>query len=422
MPETFLRIRGGRHLRGAIDIRGSKNTVLPCIAAALLTQEKVILNNVPGISDVGVMLKIAQKLGAHVEWDKVAHRLTIEARDLLSSELDEELPRKLRGSFLFSGALIGRMKKASLPYPGGDKIGARPLTTHLNAMRQLGVTFQENGRLELDGAGLCGNRVLLEEVSLTATENTILAAVLAPGESEIHMADQSSHVQELVRLLCAMGAKVAWGDVGVLKIEGVKKLKGANFIINPEEVEISGFAALAAATNSAITICGIERRYLDAVFLQLSKIGVQYQIKGQNLLIEKSHAPYKGFRLQSGLYPKLMPDHLPPFAVLATQAAGESLIHEWMYDGRLGYIEELRKMGANATVLDPHRAIIVGPTPLHGTTIASLDIRSGMTVLIAALVADGETVISGAEHLDRGYEKIEERLASLGAQIERFEA
>lgn len=420
MPERKLKIRGGAPLQGAIEIRGSKNTVLPCIAAALLTEDEVVLENVPGISDVEAMVEIAEYLGVEVARDPAGHRLSIRAKNLANIELDPELVRRLRASILLSGALISRARRAELPYPGGDKIGARPITTHLNALRALGVEIGEGEKLILEGKNLTGGVVTLEEPSVTATENTILAAVMAPRRTEIRLADASPHIQELVAMLRAMGAKIEWRDVGVIGIEGVEKLRGAKFRINPDEQEISGFAALAAATRSELTLRGVEPRYLDAILLQLRKMGVEYVLSGVDLLIQKPQKAYEGFRIQSGLYPKLMSDHLPPFAVLATQAAGETLVHEWMYEGRLKYIDELRKMGANATILDPHRAIIIGPTALHATEISSLDIRSGMTMVIAGLVAEGETVICDIGHLDRGYEKLAERLQSIGAMVEKI--
>lgn len=414
-----LKIQGGHELAGEIRVQGSKNAVLPAIAAALLTEDEVVLENVPGISDVEAMIEIAEYLGVEILREPELHRLTIRARNLANIELDPELVRRLRASILFSGALLSRARQAELPYPGGDKIGARPITTHLNALRALGVEVEEGDRLILKGKNLLGGVVTLEEPSVTATENTILAAVLAPRRSEIRLCDTSPHIQELVALLRVMGAKIEWRDVGVIGIEGVPKLHGTRFRINPDEQEISGFAALAAATRSAITLRGVEPRYLDAILLQLSKMGVEYSQSGVDLVIEKPKKPYAGFRIQSGLYPKLMSDHLPPFAVLATQAVGESLIHEWMYESRLGYIDELKKMGANATILDPHRAIIIGPTALRGTKISSLDIRSGMTSVIAGLAAEGETIISETGHLDRGYEKLDLRLQGIGAKIER---
>ena len=415
-------IRGGRELRGEISVSGSKNTALPCIAAALLTKEPVMLENVPDILDVRLMAEIAKGLGAQVEWASQERRLTIRAANLSSFALDDALARKLRGSLLFSGALIGRLGGASLPYPGGDAIGARPLTTHLSALLALGVSIEDNGRVILDGKNIRGALVALEETSVTATENTILAAVLAPGKTVIRLAACEPHVQELIKMLAGMGANIRWSGVSEITTEGVEALRGAEFRLNPDELEISSFAALAAATRSEIAIRGVLPEYLDAVLLQLAKMGVEFRLSGDILSISKPRRSYQGFRLQSGLYPKLGSDHLPPFAVLATQAAGTSLIHEWLYEGRLRYIDELQKMGANAMILDPHRALIIGPTPLSGREISSLDIRSGMTLIIAALTAAGETRISDIHHIDRGYEKIDERLRALGAEIQRIKS
>lgn len=421
-PSEQFKIRGGIHLGGEVAIAGSKNCVLPAIAASLLTEEEVRLTNVPDIADVRVMADIARALGAEIAWDRARGELSLRARELSRTSLDHELSPLLRASILFSGALLGRTRNASFPYPGGDKIGARPITVHLEAFRALGIEVREEEMIVCDGARLAGGEVVLEEPSVTATENTILAAVSAPGKTSIRLAACEPHVQELVNLLNAMGGNIRWSGPGALDIEGVEKLHGAQFRINPDDIEISSFAALAAATRSAIILRGVELKYLDAMLLQLRRMGVEYRSSAHDLSIEKPRRGYHGFRIQSGLYPKLMSDYLPPFSVLATQAEGESLIHEWMYDGRLRYIEELRKMGANASILDPHQAVIIGPTALAGTTISSLDIRSGMTLLIAALAAEGETVICDIHHIDRGYARIEERLRALGADIERIGA
>lgn len=415
-----LKIEGGASLGGEIVVAGSKNAALPFIAASLLTEEEVVFSRVPEISDVEAMLELLEGFGAHVQWDKKERRLAIKANNLKTHLVDGELSRKLRGSFLFSGALLSRLRKAELPYPGGDAIGARPLSTHLAALKKLGVKVTENGSIVLDGGSMQAAKFILEEPSVTATENTLLAAVLLPGATEIHLAAEEPHVQELVLLLNSMGAKVSWKSAGVLKIEGVERLHGAAYAVNPDEIEISSFAALAAATHSELTLSGVRREYLDAILLQLEKMGVEYRILENDLIIEKPKHPYKGFRLQSGLYPKLLSDQIPPFSVLATQAAGETLIHEWMYEGRLRYLDELTKMGASATILDPHRALIVGPTVLSGREVSSLDVRSGMTLIIAALVAQGTTTLKDVHHIDRGYEKIDERLRGIGAKIERI--
>ena len=418
MSQTFV-IHGGKPLSGQVTIGGSKNAFFPLVAACMLTKEECILENVPTISDVDLMVQIAQDLGARAEWDQVNHRLAIEARDVKGICPDPALSRKLRGSIVFAGALVGRMKKAAVAYPGGDAIGARPLTEHFKALESFGVTIKENECIELNGENLHGAVFAMDDPSVTATENAILAAVLAPGKTVMSLVAMEPHVQELVKFLTKMGAKIQWSDRLRIEIEGVKELRGATYTINPDELEVSAFAALAAATRSEVILNGIEPKYLDAVFGQFNKMGVVYEIDGHNLIVRRPSIGYKNSRIQSGLYPKLMSDHLPSFAVLATQAEGTSMVHEWMYENRLRYIPELQKMGTDCEILDPHRALITGPSVLTGTEIESFDIRSGMTLVIAALVAEGKSVISNIEHIDRGYEKLESRLKDLGADIER---
>lgn len=418
--EPYFSVQGGSVLTGEIPVRGSKNTILPIIASTLLTREPCVIENVPTITDARVMLRIAEGLGCYVEWEEKNHRVTIQASEIKNDFPDTDLSRRLRGSVLFAGALIGRTGRARMSYPGGDVIGARPLTTHFNALKGLGVVITEGDLIELDGTNMRGANVFLEEPSVTATENVILASVRAPGKTEIRLPACEPHVQELVLFLARMGAHIKWKGLYWIEVEGVKELHGASHRINPDDIEISSFAALAAATRSSITLTGADSPYLDAIFLQLSKMGVLFDSNGDRIEIHKPKSNYTGFRIQSGLYPKLMSDHIPPFAVLATQAEGESLIHDWMYENRLRYIAELQKMGADASLLDPHRAIIRGPTKLAGCETVSSDIRSGMTLVVAALVAEGESMIEGVHHLDRGYEKLEERLQSIGANITRM--
>ncbi|MDO8560686.1 MAG: UDP-N-acetylglucosamine 1-carboxyvinyltransferase [bacterium] len=419
MPANFI-IEGGKSLKGEIPIYGSKNSSLPLIAASLLSAEETVLENVPEISDVRTMIQIAEKLGAKIEWDTAAKRLRINAKNITTFSPDEHLARKLRGSILFAGSLLGRTRRVVIPFPGGDAIGARPLITHTKALEALGVEIsEENNKVAMDGRKMRGNEITLNEPSVTATENTILAAVLAPGKTVIRLAACEPHVQELVLMLQKMGADIKWNGLIRVEINGVAHLSGTTHRINPDELEISGFAALAAATRSELILTGVEKDYLDAPILQLKKMGVSFEFSENTLKILKPAANYKNFRLQSGLYPKLGSDHLPPFAVLATQAAGTTLIHDWLYEDRLRYIPELQKMGADCTILDQHRARITGPTKLTGCDITSADIRSGMTLIIAGLVAEGRTTISHIEHIDRGYAKIDERLKNIGANIIR---
>lgn len=413
---------GGKPLSGEIRVGGSKNTILPLIAACMLTEEPCIIEGVPDISDVATMFEIAKGLGANIEWDKNARRMRITAQNFVSSAPNVSLSRKLRGSVLFAGALLGRLREVSMPSPGGDVIGARPLVTHFRALEALGAHVDLGDLIYIKGNDLRGGEVLLEESSVTATENAILAAVLAPGKTIIRLPATEPHVQELVLFLARMGADIRWRDLSRLEIEGVKRLSGAAHRVNPDEQEISSFSVLAATTQSHLTLRGVEPEYLDAVRLQLQKMHIPHVFEtGGVLRIRCNRSRFQGFRIQAGLYPKLGSDHLPPFAVLATQSEGESLIHDWLYEDRFRYIAELQKMGAECKILDPHRALISGPTHLYGADITSFDIRSGMTLVIAALAAEGKSTISNIQHLDRGYESIAERLAGIGAAIERVE-
>lgn len=417
--ETFV-VHGGAPLSGEMSPSGSKNAAFPLIAACLLTKEPCVLENVPAIRDVTIMLEIAAGLGARVSWDESRHHLEISAKELSSTSPDDALSRKFRGSVLFAGALLGRLRRAEIPYPGGDAIGARPLIAHFRAFEELGVVIRQGAVIEMDGSALRGKAFFMDEPSVTATENAILAAVLAPGKTVISLGALEPHVQELILFLQDMGADIRWRDLARIEINGVTRLGSATRRVNPDELEISGFAALAACTRSEIAIRGIAPQYLDAVFLQLKKMGVVYESDADTLKIMKPAAGYKNFRIQSGLYPKLGSDHLPPFAVLATQAEGVSLIHDWMYENRLRYVAELQKMGAECEILDPHRARISGPTHLVGCRMESFDIRSGMALVIAALVAEGKSVIERIDHIDRGYERLDERLRRIGADIQRI--
>lgn len=418
MADQFI-IRGGKPLGGDISVRGSKNAVLPLIAATLLTEEPCVLDNVPSIRDVEIMLAIAEGLGSKVAWDRAQHRVEIQSRHMSGDAPDPALCRTLRGSVLFAGALLGRTRRVAMPYPGGDAIGARPLDTHLSAFEALGAVIESDVVIRIDGAAMQGSVVVMDEPSVTATENAILAAVGIKGRTTISLGALEPHVQELVGFLATMGADIRLRDLVHIEINGGIPLRGARRAINPDELEISGFSALAAATRSEICIRGIAPQYLDAVFLQMKKMGVVFSHDGTDLRIMKPALGYNNFRIQSGLYPKLGSDHLPPFAVLATQARGVSLIHDWMYENRLRYIPELQKMGATCEILDPHRALITGPATLAGCAMESIDIRSGMTLVIAALVAEGESSLTGIGHLDRGYEDIDERLRAIGADIKR---
>jgi len=419
MSDSFV-IHGGKPLQGDIAISGSKNAAFPLIAACLLTDEPCVLENVPLIQDVVVIIEILEKLGVRVAWDKEGHILNLHARELSGCAPDAALSRKLRGSIVLAGALLGRLRRVEIPYPGGDAIGARPLTAHFRVFEELGAVIREREIIEIDGGNLAGKSFVMDEPSATGTENAILTAVLAPGKTIISLGAIEPQVQETVLFLQAMGADIRFRDLVRIEINGVKRLRGARYRIDPDEVEISSFAALAAATRSQILLHGIAPQYLDAVFLQLAKMGVVFSYDEESLKIMKPAGGYRSFRIQSGLYPKLGPDHVPPFSVLATQAEGTSLIHDWMYEGRQRYIPELQKMGASCEILDQHRALITGPAVLTGCEVESFDLRAGMVLVMAALVANGRSIISNVNHIDRGYEQVEERLRAVGADIQRM--
>jgi len=416
--EHFI-IKGGRSLQGEIEVSGSKNAFLPILAATLLTGEVCHLENIPLIQDGENALNIIISLGAKVE--RHGKRVSINASGLNSFSPPAEMVRKFRGSILFAGALLGRCGKVVMPYPGGDIIGSRPLDAHLESFKALGANISETPDhfLKIESNRLKGAKIILSEISVTATENTLLASVLAEGETIIKLAATEPHIQDLIAFLIKMGAKIDGAGTNTIRVCGVKSLHGASHSIIPDSDEAMSLAVLAAATRSDILIKNIDPEFLDSGLQKLKMMAVNFET-GENLVhIKKPVGSYQPSKIQSGLYPKLMTDQIPPLAVLATQASGVSLVHEWMYEGRLGYINELIKMGANAVLMDPHRALIVGPTPLRGSEVKALDVRSGMTMIIAALVAEGESILNETFHIDRGYEKIDERLQKLGADIVR---
>lgn len=413
-------IQGGKPLKGQVQISGSKNAALALVAASILIKE-TRLTNVPRIKDIESMLEIIAYLGGKYSWIG-EHELLINTDHLVSKPIPQDVARKLRASILFAGPMLARFSQVELPYPGGDIIGTRSLDTHLNAFECLGVEVlkQENLRLRINQSK--GGDVVLEESSVTATENILLFAAGVDQLIEVRLAACEPHVQDLCNFLVSAGVLISGIGSTTIQIKGSKPLlKNAIYSIIPDELEVSAFAVLAAATRSSLMLSPIQREFLDSVLLQLKKMNVDFTIDKNSITILPPKASYKSFRIQTGLYPKLVTDHIPPFAVLATQAEGASLIHEWLYEARQSYIRELIKMGANAVIMDPHRALIVGPTPLYGKEVASYDIRSGMSMVVAALVAQGKTVISDIEHIDRGYEKLEERLQAIGADIVRTE-
>jgi len=412
-------IQGGKILSGEIKVSGSKNALFPLMAAALLTEEECRFTNVPEIKDKQVMVELIQDLGVEV---KVSDRaISIKAANLKKSEPDPTLTGKLRGSVVLLGALLARLGKVKMFFPGGDLIGKRPVAAHLSAFQVLGAKVSGNGNIQASAVKLIGATVVLEESSVTATENTILAAVKAQGQTLIKLAAMEPHVQQLCEFLNNMGAKISGIGTTTIIVEGVAKLHGAEIELIPDSNEAASLIVLAAATKSQIKVTNLNPEFLDDFLLQLKKMGVNFQVGSDFVKVLAPTKEYLGAKIQCGLYPKLASDDVPALAVLATQATGESLVYEWLYENRLGYVDQLMQMGARAQILDPHRVKITGATPLHSAKITSYDIRMGMTLVIAALIASGQSEIAGIEHIDRGYENLETRLTKLGAEIKRLE-
>lgn len=413
-----LLIEGGHPLRGDIVVPGAKNAATPIIAAALLAPEPCAIDNVPDVIDVAKMLELVQGLGVRVE--RQGRGVRLDASHLATSGLKRDLVKAMRSSVLLFGPLLARTGEAVLPEPGGCIIGRRPLDAHLAGLAQLGVTVRIEGdtynlkvRDKLQGA-----HVVLPEFSVTATENVLMAAVLAQGTTVVDIAAAEPHVQDLAAFLNAMGAKVSGIGTHRLVVEGVAKLHGTEHRLIPDSTEAGTWAVLAAVSRGQLTIGPIEPTHLELPLYKLRQIGVDLEVAGDKLTVRASRQ-LKAFRVQALPYPGFPTELQAPFAVLASQANGTSLIHDPMYEGRLNHITELAKMGADALVADPHRVVVSGPTPLYGREIRSFDLRAGATLIIAGLIAQGETIIHDVEVVDRGYEHLDARLAAVGAVVRR---
>ena len=422
--ECFV-IQGGKSIKGEIDVRGSKNAAMPILAASLLTKEPSVIDNIPLIEDVKRFLEIIQSLGGKVEWNG-KRKIRINPKNLTLKKLDQSLVKKLRASVLLIPPLLHRFKKFKLAQPGGCLIGVRSIDAHLDALSQLGIRIRKTPTFYYyNGANVCNNEVILREFSVTATENILMLASLIPGKTILKIGALEPHVEDLVVFLKKMGAKIKVISPHIYEITGKRKLSGASHKIIPDPIEAGTFMILAAALRSKILIKNIRLDHLDLVKKKLKEIGVRMNIhQKKNSYVDVLMLPsynLSGFKLQTQPYPGIPTDLQSPFGVLATQTNGTSLLFDTMFEGRLKYIDELIKMGANAIIADPHRALITGPTPLYAQDINSLDLRSGISLLIAALLAKGKSVVKDAYQIDRGYEKIDERLRKLGAEIERIE-
>ena len=418
-------IEGGFPVKGTIKASGNKNAALPCIAAALLSAEPVTLKNIPEIEDVGVMLDIFKALGGTVK-KQDSNTYVLHAKDIKESEIPIEHSKKIRASILFAGPLVARTGKAILPPPGGDVIGRRRLDTHFLALQELGAQVAVNGRFKFSANKLIGADIFLDEASVTATENAVMAAVLAEGETIITNAASEPHVQDVCKMLNAMGAEITGIGSNILTIKGVASLHGCEYEIGPDYMEIGSFIGLAAATKGSITITGVNARDMRPIKLAFGKLGISWTIEGDTLTVH-SGQPMKVNTDLGGMIPKIDDSPWPGFppdltsimTVVATQVEGTVLIHEKMFESRMFFVDKLIGMGARITLCDPHRAVVSGPSNLHGSELVSPDVRAGMAMIIAAMSAHGESVIRNVYQVERGYEHLTERLQSLGAHIER---
>jgi UDP-N-acetylglucosamine 1-carboxyvinyltransferase len=423
--ESFV-IEGGVPLRGTVKPAGNKNAALPILAACLLTADPVTLDNVPRIRDVEAMIELLCDIGADVEW-LGPNRLRVWAAEITKTALDAELCTRIRASILFAGPLLARCGTADIPPPGGDVIGRRRVDTHLMAFEALGADVHANRSYRLRaGSGLRGADLYLDEASVTGTENAVMAAVLARGTTTISNAACEPHVQDLCRLLNAMGARIEGVGSNVLTIHGVEALGGCTHRVGADHIEVASFIGLAAVTGGEIVIEDAAVEHLRSIRHTFSRLGVAIEIEGDSVrvppgqelrIVDDVHAQIP--KIEDGPWP-MFPADLTSIAVaVATQATGTVLVFEKMFENRLIFTDKLVSMGARIILCDPHRVVVTGPARLYGERMASPDIRAGMAMLIASLCAEGESRIGNVSEIDRGYERIDERLRGLGARIER---
>jgi UDP-N-acetylglucosamine 1-carboxyvinyltransferase len=423
--ERFV-VEGGHRLDGTIRPAGNKNAALPILAACLLTDEPVTLRNLPDIRDVRVMLQLLESLGRTVDRAD-ANTVTIRRTGEMSSVPDAELSRKIRASILLAGPLLARTGAATMFRPGGDAIGRRRVDTHLLAFETLGASVEAApSQYMMVAKRLVGRRMFLDEASVTGTENAITAAALAQGETLIYNAAAEPHVQDLCRFLNILGADIDGIGTNSLRIRGVSSLRGGEFRVPSDHIEVGSYIGLAAVTGSELLIEDGVPEHMDAVELMFRKLGVTMKFEGPDIRVPGGQSLEVMYdvgaavpKLDDGPWPLFPADLLSIMIVVATQARGTVMIFEKMFESRLFFTDKLIDMGARIILCDPHRAIVVGGSPLHGSKISSPDIRAGMALLIAALCAKGESVIQNIQQIDRGYERIDERLNALGARIRR---
>ena len=425
MPQSFV-IQGAQTLEGVISVSGNKNAALPIIAACLLTDEPVKLLNVPEIRDVQTMLDLISELGVSVS-SLGNGEVVIHASGDLGFELDADLCRHIRASILLAGPLLSRLGKVVIPPPGGDVIGRRRLDTHIHAFRALGANTEIDSQFTITASSLRGSSIFLDEASVTGTENAVMAAVLAPGETVIANAACEPHVQDLCYFLIELGAKITGVGSNILKITGVEGLSGGTYRICPDHIEAASLMGLGAVTDGTLLVEGVVPEHMLAIWPGFARLGMEWEdegtlirVPGKQKLVVVDDIGSQIPKIEDGPWPAFPADLTSIVLAVATQAHGTVLVFEKMFENRLFFVDKLVGMGARIILCDPHRAIVNGPAKLYGERMESPDIRAGMAMLIASLAAEGRSIIGNIAQIDRGYERIDERLRRVGADIERF--
>jgi len=425
VPPIQYIVEGGHRLKGTIEPSGNKNAALPIIAASLLTEHPVTLDNVPRIRDTETLVELICSIGVAAQWQS-RNKLAIHAKTIRAADLDPELCARIRASILLAGPLLARCGELTLPPPGGDVIGRRRLDTHVLAFEQLGATVTASDRLQFRSAGLKGADVFLDEPSVTATENALMAAVAADGTSHLRNVASEPHVRDLVRFLVALGARIEGIGTNAMVVHGGATLGGVSYSIGPDHIEVGSLIGLAAVTRSPLRIVRAGIHHLRSIRMGFERLGITCQVEGDDLIVPArqtlkiqddfgGHVP----KLEDQPWPAFPADLMSIAIVTATQCDGVILMFEKMFESRMFFVDKLIAMGGRIVLCDPHRAIVAGPSRLKGALMSSPDIRAGMAMLLAAACAEGVSTINNADQIERGYERIDERLNALGAKITR---
>jgi len=422
-------VEGSFPVKGEITASGNKNAALPCIAATLLTSDAVTLTNVPEIEDVQVMLSVLQDLGSRVEAGPERGTYRITTTDIRTGEIPMQSAKRIRASILFAGPLLGMVGRVVLPPPGGDVIGRRRLDTHFLAFTALGAHVEADGLFTMTANKLKGASIFLDEASVTATENAVMAAVMAEGKTQIENAASEPHIQDLCRMLVSMGARIEGIGSNILTIYGVASLSGTEFRIGPDFMEVGSLIGLAAVTRGELTIHDAGPENLKMARIAFNKLGIHWEREGETVFVPPRQmlkvVPDLGGmipKIDDAPWPGFPPDLISIMLVVATQVEGTILIHEKLFESRMFFVDKLIGMGARIVLCDPHRAVVSGPARLSGSDLVSPDVRAGMAMVIAAMCAEGESTIQNVYQIERGYEDLTERLQKLGARIRRVEA